>query len=223
MWRAPCILVITIFSLAGGGWYLYTREVRDPTWDLQPPGPNALAVTADRQMPGTYLVGSRIKDVQACGGFGPCRNSPRNLGRESWGNKGLISLVAFPDESVAYAKDLGIALRVINRSDDEVAFSACDSQLYLVQEALDANGAWRPIESLPQSWCGNSYHRVFLSPGQYWDCKARQYDGPIKTKIRFRLDPTGRDGKEPSIFSNEFEGRVTEIQFQPEPARNGRK
>src|SRR5262249_11371558 len=153
-----------------------------------------------------YRVGTRIKDTLALGGFGPCKNWPWSLAREQWGDYGAISLVAFPDEPVAHSNDLGFAVRVINRTDDVADVSACDSQVYLVQEALDADGRWKPIESLPESWCGNSYHRVFLGPQEYWNCKARVYDGPVKTKIRFRLDPGGRDGKDASIFSNEFDG-----------------
>jgi hypothetical protein len=120
--------------------------------------------------------------------------------------------VAFPNEAVAYFKQQGIAVRVVNRSREVISFSACDSFLNMRQEALDSDGNWRALESLPDSNCGNSSHRVFLKPGQYWEFPARRYDGPMKTKLRFCLN--GVDGRGP-VYSNEFDGAVSAEQFKP--------
>src|SRR5262249_42635297 len=98
-----------------------------------------------------------------------------------------------------------------NRTGEVASFAACDSRLYLVGEAVDADGRWRAVEELPVVICGNSIHRVSLEPDQYWEFPARLYSGPIKTKIRFRLDP-GDGG--PSLYSNEFEGEVAGVQFE---------
>ena len=105
--------------------------------------------------------------------------------------RGKVALVAFPDEPVAYFKLRGFALRVVNRTSETVPFAACDSSLFIVCEAKDAGGVWRDIETSPQAICGNSFHRVFLGPDQYWQFPAREYAGPMKTKLRFRLDPGG--------------------------------
>jgi hypothetical protein len=135
-------------------------------------------------MTGTYPVGSRIKDRKALGGFGPCDNYPKDLGEKDWGAKGVISLVAFPEEPVAYFKHRGIALRVVNRTGEIASFAACDSCLFLVCEAVDGAGRWRAVEALPEAICGNSFHRVFLKQDQYWEFPARLYRGPIKRARR---------------------------------------
>jgi hypothetical protein len=179
-------------------------------WVLNPPGANATPVRAKEKMLGIYPAGSRIKDQEALGGFGPCDNYPQDLAGKEWGAKGAVSVVAFPDEPVAYFKHRGFALRVVNRTGEAVPFAACDSALMLVREAQDAGGVWREVESPPESLCGNSFHRVFLGPGQYWEFPAREYTGPVRTRVRFRLDP---GGGRPAIHSNDFEGQLTASQF----------
>jgi len=190
------------------------RELDDPArgagWELQPPAVDAKPVAAGEKMPGIYPAGSRIKDREALGGFGSCDNFPHALAGREWGTNGAVALVAFPDEPVAYFRHRGFALRVVNRTSQAVPFEACDSSLSIVCEARDAAGAWRSIESGPHAICGNSFHRVFLGPNQYWQFPARQYAGPTKTKLRYRLDP---GGGRPAIHSNEFDGQVSAAQL----------
>lgn len=188
-------------------------------WELKPPVPDAEPVAARSRLPGIYPVGSRLPDPKALGMFGPCDNYPHDLRDRGWGKKKAISLVAFPDEPVAYFKHKGMAVRLINRTGQVVSFEACDSCLFLVREALDGTGRWREIESPPEAICGNSYHRVFLKPDQFWQFPARLYKGPIKTKIRFRLD-AGREPDEGTpLYSNEFDGSVAVVQFRTGPDR----
>jgi hypothetical protein len=201
-------------------WFSYGRPLlpyhaHTRGWDLQPPQPTAVPVAVNKRLAGIYPVGSWIPDRSGLGGFGPCDNYPFDLGEAAWGTGGAISLVAFPDEPVAYFKFRGIAVRLINCSGELASFPACDSCLQMVQEAQGADGRWRPIESWPDSDCGNSYHRVFLGPDQYWQFPARLYSGPAKTKLRFRLDC----GQGPPLYSNEFEGAVNAAQFE-DPADN---
>jgi hypothetical protein len=183
-------------------------------WELKPPRPDAAPVAAKTRFEGIYPVGSRLPDKEAIGGFGPCDNYSFDLGGKEWGMDGEVSLVAFPDEPVAYFKYRGIAVRLINRTGETASFPACDSRLFLVQEARDSAGRWQAIEVLPESDCGNSFHRVFIKPNQYWQFPARVYGGPLKTKIRFRLDRGG----EGVLYSNEFDGTVDAVQFQERPA-----
>ncbi len=180
-------------------------------WILTPPRPGTAPVSAITKLPGIYPVGSRIKDDLALGGFAPCDNYPKELSEKNWGTEGIVSIVAFPDEPVACSNSRGFALRVVNRSDAIVAFDACDSELHLVCEAQDTNGVWRDIETAPQTTCGNSYHRVFLPEGQYWEFPARLYSGSLKTRLRFRLDP-GREQR--AIYTNEFDGQINPVQFE---------
>src|SRR5438128_3119342 len=109
-------------------------------WELKPPAPGAQPIAVTGKLPGLYPAGSRLKDEKALGGFGPCDNFPFDLGEKDWGAKGAVSLVAFPDEPVAYFKYRGFALRLINRTAEAAAFEASDSFLFIVQEAQDGEG-----------------------------------------------------------------------------------
>jgi hypothetical protein len=211
MGRYRKMLLVTVLLATAG-----CRKADDPAgdaagWELKPSLPDAAPVMAKGKLTGIYLAGSRIEDVKAIGGFGRCDNFPKALDGKEWGKNATVSIVAFPDEPVAYSKYQGFALRVVNRTAGAIPFVACDSALSLVCEGLDASGEWRGIESLPESPCGNSYHSVFLGPGQYWEFPSRLYSGPKKTKLRFRLDP---GDSRPAIYSNEFDGKVTAAQFE---------
>jgi len=206
-YRRP--LIGAVFVLAG------CQSGDDPTdraagWVLRPPAAGATPVRAKEKMRGIYPAGSRITDPEALGGFGPCDNDPKDLDGQEWGAKGAVSIVAFPGEAVAYFKYRGFALRVVNRTGEAAPFAACDSALMLVRERQDADGTWHDVEVLPESICGNSYHRVFLGPGQYWEFPAREYAGPVKARVRFRLDP---GGGRPALYSNEFDGQLTAAQL----------
>jgi hypothetical protein len=191
----------------------------DPTaWDLQPAPADAPLIAMAEQGRGVYPVGSRVRDRQAPGGFGPCARYPKDLGDRDWSEPGKLSVVAFPDEAVRFGKYRGLTVRLINRTGETVAFQACDSCLYLVQEARTAADDWRPIESLPEAICGNSFHRVFLKPNQYWEFPAPRYEGPVKTRLRLRLDPGGeQDRSRPPVYSSEFDGSIHMGQFEPIP------
>jgi hypothetical protein len=183
---------------------------------------------------GKYPVESIIPDKRAPGGFSQWGNPPKDLDGQDWGQPGELSVVAFPDEPLTYLDRKGFAVRVVNRTDVVVGFSACDSQLYLVREALDRQGNWRPIELRPIEICGNSFHRVFLGKNQYWEFPALRYSGTFKTRIRFRLEQgksqsfpwelnnteeahshtylyPNRSGR--VFYSNEFEGWINPSQF----------
>ena len=166
---------------------------------------------------GVYPAASRIEDDKAPGGFGRCDNYPLELGQRTWGADGAVALVAFPDERVAGPEHQGFVLRLVNRTGKTEAFEACDSCLYIVQEALDETGHWREIEEPPSAICGNSFHRVFLESRQFWEFGARRYEGSVETKIRFRLDPDGERSEAAPVYSNEFTGKVAKRQFRRAP------
>ena len=157
--------------------------------------------------------GSAIPDKNALGGFGPSDNFPRALTNHVSG-AGKVYLLAKPDERSRFAgKYRGFALYLVNATDGRVAFAAADSRLSIVREAKDETGQWKEIEYLPQSWCGNSYHRVLLDPDQGWRFVVPEYAGSFKTTMRFKLLPD-RDGGQPT-YSNEFEGSIAPEQFTP--------
>jgi len=212
-----------LIALGAIAWYAVSRVDEDqnqgpgPGWEWTPPLSGAKPVATSKRLSGIYPAGSQIKDTNARGGFGRCDNYPKDLGDKTWGDKDAISLVAFPDEPIAYFKHRGIGLRLVNRTRDTAAFKALDSRLYIVQEALDGDGQWREIENLTTAICGNSFHRVFLKSDQFWEFKARAYSGALKTKLRFRLDLRGENDDARSIYSNVFDGEVSKTQLRKGP------
>jgi hypothetical protein len=160
---------------------------------------------------GWYYAGSNLKDENAPGGFGPCDNFPKKCENNAPGKPGELSLIAFPDEVVDFRKRKAILLRLVNRTEKTMDFLACDSGLYIVQEALDREAQWKPLEQFPTTFCGNSFHRVFLESNEYWEFFAPPQDGRFKTKLRFRLEPGGERGiaaRGGAVFSNEYGGSI---------------
>ena len=178
--------------------------------------PTLKDLSAEFMLRGYFYAGSTIVDKNALGGFGGSSNVPKPIEMGDMFPSPGISLAAFPNEETPFAKEYkGFKVRLANTSDEPVSFSASDSRLYIIQEAKDGNGNWNPIEYLPSSWCGNSYHSVFLGPNQYWEFAAPKFAGSIKTKLRFRLQIV--KGKSLDfVYSNEFDGFINPKQFTVE-------
>ena len=63
-----------------------------------------------------------------------------------------------------------------------------DNSLYLIQEAIDKNGKWNPIEFWGFSHCGNSYeNHIEFKPKQIPKLKTDKYSGDYKTKSRIKI------------------------------------
>jgi hypothetical protein len=156
---------------------------------------------------GWYYAGSKVMDEKAIGGFGPCNNFPKKCPEEFPGPEGKLSLIAFPDEIIEFGRFQALPLRLVNRTGETVGFLACDSRLYIVQEALMEDGQWRALERFPETFCGNSFHRVFLESNEYWEFFAPHRHGWHQAKLRFRLEPKGEQGGG-TLVSNEYEGTI---------------
>ena len=171
---------------------------------------------ADSMRRADYPAGSR-NDPQALGGYWRSDNFPKHCKDKQCGPDTHVSLIALPAETVPFAEQYqGFRLLLVNRTAAEVPFQACDSRLYIICEALDANGHWQPIEHEPRSFCGNSYHKVFLPSGHYWEFAVPVYSGVFKTKLRFCLL-----GNQP-IYSNEFDGKINPARLAAGTAENCR-
>jgi hypothetical protein len=165
---------------------------------------------------GWYGAGSKITDEKALGGFGPCGNFPKKCANDFPGTRGQLTLIAYPAEIVDVGQRKAMLVRLVNRTEKVAEFSACDSRLYIVQEALDRTGQWKPLEKFPETFCGNSFHRVFLDVNEYWEFFGVPRDGSCATKLRFRLEPGGEPGiAQPGegVYSNEYTGRIDPAAF----------
>jgi hypothetical protein len=176
------------------------------------------------QLTSVYPVASKLGQEEP-GGYGPSQNRPHRLGNgETFGEEGKISVVADVKEpAIYYRKYSGLRLWIVNRSGERATLSAIDSCLYIVQEAQDEQGEWKPIEKTARGTgprdCAVGHHRVFLDPQEYWSITAPRYSGSLKTKLRFRLDLGRVQDRLPTtggpvIYSNEFNGSVNPALLQ---------
>jgi hypothetical protein len=102
---------------------------------------------------------------------------------------------------------------VVNRTKERAEVLAYGHTMKgLIQEALDGQGKWRPIEvEFGGGGCAWGMRMLGLDPGHYWEVDAPRYAGSFKTKLRFRLRVLSPRG---GVWSNEFEGAINPQQFE---------
>ncbi len=153
-------------------------------------------------------VGSEKEDTEAAGGWYHSPNKPVAIPASLKAPENAVSILVDADSvAVCRPRTLGRIVRIVNTTKQEAAFAACDSTLRLVLEAKDSEGKWMAIESEPDSFCGNSYHRAFLPEGKMWVVAVPVHAGTFKTKLRYRLMRTYKDDSD-AILSAEFDGEV---------------
>lgn len=160
---------------------------------------------------GYFYAGTSQVDSTALGGFYEGKNSPKNLTSEisEYSKSNKLEIIVKPDLTTELEKGIsGFKVFIINKSDSIKELPAQDSRLYLKRQVFYKN-EWRDIEYLPSSWCGNSYHSVYIKPNEYWDFTAPCLNGKIDAKFRFEL----YINEELTIYSNEFNGRFNKKQL----------
>lgn len=86
--------------------------------------------------------------------------------------------------------------------------------IYIIQEALDSNNTWRPIEYInTRIFCSvdeiNSYT---LKPAEFCNVYIPRYCGSHQTKIRLKINTINGN-----IYSSPFEGSINYDQFYLDP------
>jgi hypothetical protein len=116
---------------------------------------------------GIYPVASApLRRYAGAGGWGQSDNRSKPIGTRRFAAHTLEVQVAPQATPNTFGKRYhGYALTISNTTADTVVFDAQDSSLSLTIQAQDRQGQWHDIEYSPSSWCGNSYHQVFLAPG----------------------------------------------------------
>lgn len=156
---------------------------------------------------GYFYAGTDTEDRKAPGGFGSSSNTPKEINNHINGEKGKLSMyIDVSEASTFWEKYSGYKLYIVNQSGKRVKLGAQDSRIAIVAEVLVGN-EWKPIEYLPSSWCGNSYHNVSINNNKYWEFNIPKYIGSTKTKLRYRLNVNA----EQVIFSNEIR-----VSYNPE-------
>lgn len=182
----------------------------------QPPQP----LNLDYMNRAQYAASSALLAKYAgFGGWAGSGNHARPVADQAFPAR-TLSVQVGEAATARYAEaSVGHQLRISNTTADTVLFDAQDSHLYLNVQARNARGQWQDIEYVPSSWCGNSYHTLFLAPGQYWQLTVPAYAGAFKTQLRVKLlRQNPQDQKKPLVvYSNEFAGGVNPAQFWRRP------
>ena|SRR6218665_3388964 len=126
----------------------------------------------------------------------------KNLRPKKLKSKGFIRLKNNPkDYFTAY---------LINTSDSTFHATRQDFSLIMVQEALNEEGKWKPIEHWIYSTCGNSYMSPLeLLPGKYVMIPIKKYTGSFQTKFRLKM----QQNDSITFYSETFEGSIDKGQF----------
>ena len=75
-----------------------------------------------------------------------------------------------------------------NNLEEKLILIPQDNSMYVIQEALNENKEWKPIEFFGYSTCGNSYDRKMdFIPNQIIELSSKKYQGSYSTKIRFKV------------------------------------
>lgn len=159
---------------------------------------------------GHIYAKSSIVDTTAFGGFGDSNNLPKKINENlNLTDRGLIMKIDTTQTTTINNEYNGYKFYIANRTDSIVRFEASDSRLNVIAEVFH-KGKWKPIEYLPSSWCGNSYHSVYLKENEYWEFDIPKFTGKIKAKLRYKLYL----GEDNYIYSNQISTRINKGQFK---------
>jgi hypothetical protein len=154
----------------------------------------------DFMLRGHLYAKSSIIDTTAFGGFGGSDNLPKMISEKlALANNGILLKIDTTQTTTINEQYNGYKLYIANKTDTIVRLEASDSRLSIIAEVF-FQGEWKPIEYLPSSWCGNSYHDVYLKQNEYWEFDIPKFSGKIKTKLRYKLIL----GKDNYLYSNEI-------------------
>lgn len=155
-------------------------------------------------IPGYFYAGSNLGDSTYSNGFYESPNYPKPLAAINQDVEGADSLrlIALPDSVATFRAGIsGFKVFLINQTDRSISIDAEDSRLDIIRQVY-YKGQWRNIEYLPHSWCGNSYHKMILDAGKFWDFTAPCIVGKIPAKSRFVL----LRYQQTPLISNTFNG-----------------
>lgn len=147
------------------------------------------SLNIDYMLRGYFYAASSIKDTLAPGGFGGSGNVPRAVTelKNTPFSKDVLSLHIDTNSQVNFAeKYQGYKMVIVNGSRETIGLPASDSRLSIIAE-VNMDGKWQPIEYLPSSWCGNSYHTVYLKNNEFWQFYVPAYNGKHKVQLRYKL------------------------------------
>lgn len=127
-----------------------------------------------------------------------------------------MGILADPSDTCAFQDvSLGMKVFLYNASEDTLFFDAQDSRLDMKIQAKNTDGKWQDIQFLPSSWCGNSYHTLYLPPQFYWEFEAPVFTGSLATELRIVATYLKAFGSQKTkmLVSEPFAGSINPAQF----------
>lgn len=170
-------------------------------------------VDVDFQVRGYFYASSvDAPHLDGLGGWGGSANGPSTFTTVP-GRTGLEINVDTTGVVALDSIHQGLVVTLRNHGPDTAFFPAQDSRLHMWAQAL-RGGDYADIEYLPSSWCGNSYHTLYLAPGEYWSFTMPKYKGKQLTRLRLVLEyQQVLDGERLPLYSHTFPGAVNRGQF----------
>lgn len=104
---------------------------------------------------------------------------------------------------------------ITNNTSDTVYLDYQDLNAFMIQEAMDVDGKWKPIEYWQYSKCGNSYRETAIQPNHLIVVKITRHSGSFTTWLRVKLLNGGK-----ITYSNAFKGAINKEQFAPDTLIN---
>jgi hypothetical protein len=99
---------------------------------------------------------------------------------------------------------------IFNQSDSIISLDLKEDWFFMIQEAKNEKGKWKPIEYYePYTYCGNSFWSKKLIPNHYAISKVYKYEGKFKTKLRLKFMTNNK-----IYYSNEFVSFINLKQFE---------
>lgn len=166
---------------------------------------------------GYFMASSPYRsELSGYGGWGGSDNDFIQVPQKTVLNQNELQVVIDPNDTARWETFYnGCSVYVSNATATNYYFPAENSRLDMILQAKNKNGTWKDIEYLPHSWCGNSYHTLYLPPDSAWKFSMPLYHGTYQTKIRamllYQRDPKQKN--EDTLYSNEIEGSVNPAQF----------
>lgn len=133
-------------------------------------------------------------------------------------NRMILDCDCIPDSlkeriSMAYRMTMenyieGIPVYLYNSSNKNAILNTQGMTAFMLQEAKDTNGVWRPIEYQSYGFCGNGYWDYILKPNYYFVMIVPKYYGNYNTELRIKLRNNGK-----IYYSDTFNGSINLKQF----------
>jgi hypothetical protein len=104
---------------------------------------------------------------------------------------------------------------IVNQTPNTKLFIGKDSHVFAIQEALDEEDYWRPIEGQRIIMCGNGYWGLKIHSDEFITVLFPKYEGDFKTKLRVRIQ-----NRDIIYVSMPFDGVINRSQFILNKERN---